>query len=317
MRLLYAGTPDIAVPALRDVSAEFPVVGVLTAPDARRGRGRKLRPPPVKEAAVELGVPVLQPLRLDEEARALVRELFPDMLVSFAYGKIFGPKFMDIFPEGGLNVHPSLLPKYRGPAPIPAVILSGETETGITVQYLAEKMDAGAVVVQERMPLDGDETAESLSNRVAQAAGGVLLRALREITAGTAAPVPQVEEEATYCTFIRKEDGQIDWRSTSVQIERMVRAYTPWPGAHTYWEGRALTIREAVAVDSAKDPGYPASPAEPGRVVGVDRGTGILIQTGNGMLAVRRLQLQGGKTVDWKSFMNGHGDFTRAVLSSL
>ncbi|MFP4375251.1 MAG: methionyl-tRNA formyltransferase [Spirochaetaceae bacterium] len=331
MNLLFAGTPDIAVPSLRKAAARFPVVGVLTAPDAVSGRGRKVSPPPVKVAAEDLGLPVLQPDRLDGDARAAVRRLEPAMLVAFAYGKIFGPKFLGLFTEGGINVHPSLLPKYRGPSPIPAVILAGESETGITIQYLAEKMDAGAVIARERIALSGDETTESLSALVAERAADLLVEAISRIEEGAAEPEPQNEAEATYCTLIRKEDGEIDWATPAERIERMVRAYTPWPGAYTYWGDRKLTIREAAvygtadtgaqleARDAAPAPPADAAPvfpadAAPGHVLGVDRRRGILIQTGRGVLAVRRLQLQAGQAVDWKSFINGHRDLPGTVL---
>ena len=319
MKLLFAGTPDIAVPSLRKVAARFPVVGVLTAPDAVSGRGRKLTPPAIKVAAEDLGLPVLQPVRLDEDARAAVRRLEPEVLVTFAYGKIFGPKFLGLFEEGGVNVHPSLLPKYRGPSPIPAVILAGESETGITIQYLAEEMDAGAVAAQEHIPLTGEETTESLSALVAEKAADLLVEALSRIEEGAAEPEPQNEAEATYCKLIRKEDGEIDWASAAARIERMVRAYTPWPGAYSYWGERKLTIREAdVYTADALDPtpDRPAADAasEPGYVLGVDRRWGILIQTGSGVLAVQRLQLQAGQTVDWKSFINGHQGFPGTVL---
>jgi methionyl-tRNA formyltransferase len=308
MNVLFAGTPEIAVAALRQVASRFPVVGVLTAPDAASGRGKRLTSPAVKVAADELGLPVLQPVRLDEDARAAVRNLGPDMLVSFAYGKIFGPKFMGIFPEGGINVHPSLLPKYRGPSPIPAVILAGESETGITVQYISQEMDAGAVVAQEHIRLTGEETTASLTGLVAEKAGDLLVEALGRIEEGAAEPVSQNEEEASYCKLIEKQDGSIDWARPAERIERMVRAYNPWPGAFSFWDEQKVTIWDAAVYT------HSAAGDEPGQVIGVDRRWGILIQTGEGVLAVRRLQLQAGKPVDWKSFINGHQEFDGAVL---
>ncbi len=312
MQLLFAGTPAIAVPTLRHVAARFPVVGVLTAPDARAGRGRTLSPPAVKVAAEELGLTVLQPPRLDEDARAAVRNLGPDMLVSFAYGKIFGPKFMGIFPDGGLNVHPSLLPKYRGPSPIAAAILAGDSETGITVQYISLYMDAGAVVAARRLPLTGEETTGSLTQRVAEQAGDLLVDTLERIEEGNAEPVPQNEQEASYCKLIEKEDGAIDWTLEVEHIERMVRAYNPWPGAFTDYDGKRLTIWEAGIYNGEQ--ARTCEHSQPGSVCGVDKGHGILVKTGDGVLAVRRLQLQSGKPVDWKSFINGHRDFPGTVL---
>lgn len=312
MRVLFAGTPEIAVPSLRKLAETHTVCGVLTSPDRRAGRGRHTVASPVKLVAQKLGIPVIQPPRLGSQARAEAGDLGAELLVVFAYGRIFGPKFLALFPYGGINVHPSLLPKYRGPSPIPAAILAGDSETGITIQKIAPEMDAGDIFEQVALPLDGSETAESLAARVAAEAAPILRRVVDDIGAGTATAVPQSDQGVSYCSVISKDDGAIDWTAPACEIERMVRAYHPWPTAHTTWDGRQLAILAATCADNEERPGSAAK--RPGTVVGLDKRRGILIQTGNGTLAVQRLQLQSKKALDFQSFWNGVQGFDGAEL---
>ena len=312
MRILFAGTPEIAVPSLLAVSRAFEVCGVLTRPDRARGRGRQAMPSPVKREAEKLRLTVLQPERLDANARAEVRRRSPELLVCVAYGKLFGPKFLGLFPRGGINLHPSLLPRHRGPAPIPSAILAGDRETGVTIQAVSDRMDAGAIYLQSRRRLDGSETTERLSAELAESGAELLVEAVRGIEKGSITPVPQDENSATYCGMISKGDGRIDWSTPAAQIERMVRAYHPWPSAYTYFNGVELKIL------GARLPGRPApagavNAAVPGTVLGVDRAHGILVQTGDGVLAVTTLQLKSRKPAEWKAFLNGH----RAILGSV
>lgn len=303
MKILFAGTPDIAVPSLITLAGNFEVVGVLTAPDKVSGRGRKITAPPVKTAAVELGLTVLQPRGLGAEARTLISALGADLLVVFAYGRIFGPKFLSLFPEGGINMHPSALPSYRGPAPITSAILAGEKETALTVQQVALEMDAGDIIRQTVYPLDGSETTASLTESVARDAAVELLEAVKAFSTGAIRRIPQNHSVATYCRLITKEDGIIDWKLSSAQIERMVRAYTPWPKARTTLGGEALVLLETAVVPADEE--TVTSNMKPGMVLGVDKSRGILIQTGNGILAVTRLQLASRKPLDFRSFLNG------------
>jgi methionyl-tRNA formyltransferase len=319
MRVLFAGTPDIAVPSLNAIAGSaHGLVGVLTAPDRRRGRGASVSHSPVKERALELGVPVFQPEHLRTAARAQVAMLEPDVLACFAYGKIFGPRFLELFPSGALNVHPSLLPRYRGPAPIPAAILAGDDETGVTVQDVALEMDAGDILAQERIPLTGTETTATLSQAAARVGAELLAEVLDRIQAGTVTRTPQDADEATYTSLVEKSDGQIDWRRSATEIERMVRAYTPWPHAYTSFRAERLVILEAavasVAESDDEGPNGESGEPVPGRVLRVDTPNGILVETGNGLLALRKLQLQSRKPLDWKSFLNGVHDFIGAVL---
>jgi methionyl-tRNA formyltransferase len=310
LRVLFAGTPPMAVPSLVRIAEQYPIVGVLTAKDQEVGRGRKLVPSPVRQKASELGLQVLTPEKLDAEVREQVRSLSPDILVVVAYGKIFGPKFLALFPKGGINLHPSLLPKYRGPSPIPEAILRGDPETGITIQKIALQMDAGPILLQEVIPLNGTETTLSLTRYCAERGAELLVQVLKKIETGTAQEIPQDESRATYCKLITKEDGEIHWSLPAEQIERMVRAYDPWPTAWTLYRGAVLKILKASVF-------HPSSQEErAGKVIGVDKEKGILVQTGKGILAIGKLQLQARKALDFASFLNGERNFMGTILGA-
>jgi methionyl-tRNA formyltransferase len=278
---------------------------------------------------------IIKPESLKAEARELAATLKPDLLVSFAYGKIFGPRFLALFPLGGINIHPSLLPKYRGPTPIPQAILAGDRETGITIQRLAPEMDSGDILVQERIPLDGRETTGSLSALMARKAAELLPALLRGLEAGNLAARPQDHREASYCSLIAKEDGLIDWKEGAAGIDAKIRAYNPWPLSWTYHGKERLYILEAEpweqplagpwaqpwgeGVQPAGFPGkdgtgpeFPPSP--PGLVLGVDKRRGILVQTGNGILVLKVLQYQARKVLEWRAFLNGARNFIGACL---
>ncbi len=311
MRILFAGSPEIAIPSLKVLVQKGWVCGVLTAPDRPAGRGRVMSPPPVKALACELGLPVLQPARLDTEARDAVTALAPDLMAVFAYSKIFGPRFLSLFKKGAVNVHPSLLPKYRGPAPIPAAILAGEKKTGVSVQYVGLDMDKGDIILQKEMAIEERETAGELGNRVAPLGAELLAQAVSMIENGTVKRLPQDEAHATYCRMLRKEDGCIDWRRPAAEIVRQVRALNPWPAAYTSFKSSKLSILRA-RVAEADGEAYPADP--PGKVIGIDKTTGILIKTSHGILSVEELQLQSRKALGWKAFLNGTPDFAGSVL---
>lgn len=308
MRLIFAGTPAIAVPGLRRLAAEHEVAAVLTSPDAQAGRGRRESAPAVKQAALELGLPVLQPERLDQAARDLVAAYRPDLLVCVAYGSIFGPRFLALFPQGGINMHPSLLPRWRGPSPLSAAILAGDAESGISVQRLALEMDSGDILAQERFALDGSETAASLAEYAAERGAELLSQTVAALAAGAAVARPQ-EGEPSFCRLVAKEDGLIDWSADAAAVDRLVRACDPWPRAYSFWQGVALYLAETKPLDG------PAGPL-PGSVLRVDKSNGILVQTGKGLLAVRRLQLQAKKGMDFLSFANGARGFVGSVLGA-
>jgi methionyl-tRNA formyltransferase len=326
MRILFAGSPAIAVPALEALvelglsDSEFPTAGVLSNPDSARGRHGGLEPTEVAAAAAlfseklkaagKFPFPVLKPERLGAAAREAVAALKPELLVSFAYGRIFGPRFLSLFPRGGINIHPSLLPKYRGASPIPAAILNRERETGVTIQRLAPEMDTGDILLRESFPLTGRETAAALSDLAARKSAALLPRALRGLLRGDLPEQPQNHEAASYCSPITKEDGRIDWSRSAAGIDAQIRAFTPWPLSFTRHGEQDLFILEGRAARESLEGG----PVEPGRVLGIDKTRGILIQTGDGILEVTRLQYRTKKALEWRAFLNGVKGFTGSRL---
>jgi len=320
VRILFAGSPAIAVPALEAIASMseggFELAGLLTREDSVKGRGGKPEPTECAMAAetISANLPILKPEKLDSTAREQAAALNADLLVSFAYGKIFGPQFLALFPLGGINIHPSLLPKYRGAAPIPAAILNRETATGITIQRLAAEMDTGDILVQETVPLCGRETTESLSALMAAKAAQLLPSALRGIADGTVTPRPQNHNTATYCSLIKKEDGLIDWTQSAAEIDARIRAFNPWPLSWTTHGDLPLFVLKAQALKAQALEKAGHAPAPPGQVLGKDKDTGILIQTGDGVLAVSELQYQAKKALEWKAFLNGARNFLGARL---
>ena len=312
VRIVFAGTPEFAVPAL-DALAGDELCVVLTAPDRPAGRRGTPQPPPVKRRAAARGLPVLQPDRIGRSFSAAVAALQPDLLVAVAYGKIFRPYFLDVFARGGVNVHPSLLPELRGPAPIPAAILAGMERTGVTVQRLAEAVDAGDILAQRALALRQSDTSAALAPRLAGIGAELLREVVDAIAAGREAARSQDESAATWCGLLAKEQGRIDWRQPAAAIERAVRAYQPWPRAFTTWSGRQLTIL-AAALDEGGAAVPAGEPGEPGEVVAVDRRRGILVRAGQQALWVQELQLQGKKPLQWLAFANGHPGIVGARL---
>lgn len=301
MRVLFAGSPAIAVPSMLEIASHHSMVGVLTNPDSGRGRGLALSSTDIALAAREVfrdRVPVISFEKLDAQARESVAALRPDILVAFAYGTIFGPKFLSLFPAGGLNIHPSILPRYRGCAPIPAAILHRDRETGVSIQRLALQMDRGDIFAMEKILLDARETAVTLSEKASHLGASLILEVLARIESGTASPEPQ-EGEASYCPMIGKDDGFFDWDLCAEDIDARVRAYQPWPGAYTMLADRRLTILESEAY-----PGAEVS-ALPGTVLALDRSRGLMVQTRDGMIALKRLQLPTKKALPFKEFANG------------
>jgi methionyl-tRNA formyltransferase len=313
VRVLLAGTPEIALQSLEAIHrSRHDLVGVLTAPDRQAGRGRRVIPPPVKARALELGLPTLQPERVRTEAREQVAALKPEILACVAHGRIYGPKFIALFPYGTLNLHPSLLPRYRGPAPVAAPILNGDREAGVTIQRLALEVDAGDILAQEAITLDGTETTGTLTVRLGELGARLLVSVLDAIESGNASEQPQDHSQASYTTLVTKEDGHIDWAEPAELIARKVRAYDPWPRTFTLFGGRRLNVLKAVAESGQSADG--SADTHPGRVIRVDTALGILVETGNGLLALQRLQLQSRKPLDWRSFLNGVRDFVGSVL---
>jgi methionyl-tRNA formyltransferase len=315
MRILFAGTPALAVPSLQKATHACEVAAVLTSPDRPTGRGRSTAPSPVKEAALSLGIPVLTPERLDAAILQQVRSLLPDLLVVAAFGKIFRQPFLDIFPLGGINVHPSLLPRHRGPSPVSAAILAGDSETGVTIQRIALKFDTGDILAQVRHPLGGDETAATLTDALAVKGADLLHHVLSDMAAGHPPPaVAQNEAEATYCRTLAKGDGMMRWNESAAVLERKIRAFDPWPRAATLLAGETLLLLKSHL--------YPDSlcadvqQGAPGAVLKADPHHGLLVRTGNGVLSLERLQLQFKKPLDWRAFLNGNPGIIGARLGA-
>lgn len=314
MRILFAGTPQMAVPSLVALNECFDVCGVLTNPDRQKGRGRKMISSPVKDMALELGLNVLQPEKLNREFREQVKELKPDLLVCIAFGKIFGPAFMGLFPQGGINLHPSLLPKYRGPSPVSEAILKGDKETAVTIQRLAQQLDAGDILFQKPYTLSDRITTGDFLDVVARDGALYLVEVITKLSKGPLVGIPQDETRATYCAMVNKEDGIIDWNCTSKEIEQLIRAYSPAPGCFTFWKEQILFIRKAEldTIDREFD-----KSSVPGQVLGVDKKAGILVKTGDGILCLQELQLQSRKHLDYKSFLNGVNNFLETTLGDV
>lgn len=300
MRVLFAGTPGFAVPSMAALAERFEVCGVLTAPDRPAGRGRRPVPSPVRREADRRGLPVIAPGRLDDAALRRIAGVGAELLAVAAYGVIFPQRVLDLFARGAVNVHPSLLPRYRGAAPIPAAILAGDRQTGVTIQRMVRRLDAGPILGRRLYPLDGTETAGRLTDALAAAGADLLVEVLSRLAAGIVEETQQVDEQATYCAKVGAADGRIDWRRhDAAAVARMVRAYDPWPRAHCLLGGRRLNLLAARVVCERSD-------GPPGQVTGVDGDRGILIRTARGALGVTALQLESRRAMDWKSFANGY-----------
>lgn len=316
LRILFAGNPAIAVPALEALFRQFQIVGVLTNPDKPSGRGRRLEMPPVKQKAMELGIPVLQFDHLRSEAREATSALKANFLVSFACGHYFGPRFLSLFSKGTANIHPSLLPKYRGCSPIQFALLNGERETGITVQRIAAEIDSGDVLAQKVIELDGTETSASLSERVALEAAPLIVETLLDLCAGRLSGYRQEGSEATFTTMLNKSDGLIDWNNSARTIHCQIRALQPWPKASTTFEGVPLLISSVST--SMSEAGNDLAPegTKPGTVVRMVKGKGLAIACADGLLYIDRLQLAQKKEMDYLSFLNGHPHIVGSVLGA-
>jgi len=303
-RVVYMGTPAFALPPLQAlVEAGHDIVAVVTQPDRPAGRGGRARPGPVKAWAEAQGLAVWQPERLRGEAVERLRALAPELIVVAAYGEILRPEVLAIPPYGCLNIHASLLPRWRGAAPIVAAILAGDDKTGVTLIRMDAGMDTGPILAQQALPLRGQERCGELGARLAEMGAVLLGRVLPEYLAGKVIPEPQDDSQATYCTVLRKEDGLVDWTRPAAYIERMVRAYDPWPGAYTFLRGQRLRIWRAGVLAEA-------SPYPPGTVW--LRDGRALVATGDGMLALEEVQLAGKRRLSIAEFLRGRPDLAGA-----
>ena len=284
LRVVFLGTPEFAVPSLQALLDEADVLAVITQPDRPKGRGRQVTAPPVAEVANAKGLRLLQPARLrSPEVIETLRALAPDLNVTVAYGKIIPREVLDLPRLGSINVHPSLLPKYRGASPIVSAILNGETETGVTIMYQSMELDAGDLILQHRVAIAPDDTARTLEGRLARLGADALVEALRLIAAGRVPRIPQDPAAATYAGKLEKEHGRIDWAKPARELVNLIRAMDPWPSAYTTHRGRLLKVWRAAVTDES-------GAEEPGTVLDVRPGEGILVAAGQG--AVRLLEVQ-------------------------
>jgi methionyl-tRNA formyltransferase len=300
------GTPEFAAPSLATLIETQQVVGVVTQPDKPAGRGRELRPSPVKRLAEAAGIPINQPRSLrKEEAAEPLRHWNPEVIVVAAFGQILRPHVLYLPPRGSINVHASLLPRWRGASPIQHAILAGDEVTGVTLMQMDEGLDTGGMFVQESLTIGPREAAADLHDRLSVLGADMLRRHLDDILAGRLTPTPQ-DSGATYAPMIRKEAGAIDWRQDAAAIDRHVRAMTPWPGAFTHWQGEPLKVLRASP--------WPveAPDGEPGRVVALPDGVGVL--TGGGALRLEAVQPPGKRAMPATEFARGRPHFVGGVL---
>jgi methionyl-tRNA formyltransferase len=296
------GSPEFALPTLRRlIESGHAVVGVVTQPDRPAGRGRRLQAPPAKLLALEHGLPVLQPERVNRpESLTAIGELAPDALVIAAYGQILRQPLLDLPRRGALNVHASLLPKYRGASPVAAAILAGDSETGVTILDVVLALDAGPMLAQRALPIEPHDTTGTLSDKLARLGADLLIDVLPAWERGDVAAQPQDDSQATYARTLRKEDAVIDWSLPAEEIWRRVRAYNPWPVATTTFQGEPVRIWEARPLDD--EPGAP-----PGTAVALSAPalSGFAVRCGHGSLAIVRAQRAGKRAVTGEELLRG------------
>jgi methionyl-tRNA formyltransferase len=296
------------------------VVGVVTQPDRPAGRGQQLHPPPVKVTAEAANLPVYQPKSLrSEEAAAPLRDWQPDLIVVAAFGQILRPHVLDLPPYGCLNIHASLLPRWRGASPIQHAILAGDRETGVSLMRMDVGMDTGPVYVQQAIPIHADETAATLHDSLSQLGAGMLDQYLDEILAGRLQAQPQEDNQATYAPLIKKEAGQINWQQPAAVLDRLIRAMTPWPGAFTTWQGKMLKVLRAVSIGGTqgnlpsqgegRNSGELKRAGEPGEVL-----VGGVVRTGDGGLQLLEVQLEGKKATPIADFLRGRPELVGGRL---
>ena len=301
MRVIFMGTPDFSVGTLRQLAAAgHEIVAVVTQPDKPKGRGKAMQPTPVKEAAMELGLPVLQPVRVREEAFLDELEMLaPEVIVVVAFGQIIPKRLLEMPVYGCINVHASLLPDYRGAAPIQRAVIDGKKESGVTIMRMDEGLDTGDMIAKVVVPLAEDETGGSLFDKLSDAGAKLLVATLPSIADGSAGYEKQPEISPTpYAAMISKKDGKIDWNKSGAELERLVRGMNPWPSAYTGWNGKLLKIWKASVVQEE-------SGKAPGSVVRTSK-EGIFVQTGEGMLCIRELQMEGKKRMEADAFLRGY-----------
>ena len=298
MRIVFIGTGEIGVPTLRTLlNSEHEVVAVVTQPDKRVGREQRIEPPPIKKEIAKTRIPILQPARIkDQQATEEIRDFAPDVVVVVAYGQILPRDVLEIPRLACLNLHASLLPRWRGAAPIQAAIAARDCETGITAMYMDEGLDTGDILLQRHVAILPNDTGGSLHDRLAQIAPEALLESLRLLSAGNAPRIAQDNARTTYAPKLKREHGLIDWSESAEAIERKIRAYNPWPGAFMKVDRQNLKIFSASVVDLN---------GQPGEVLRSDED--LIVATGKDALSLAEVQLEGKRRMSAAEFLRGHG----------
>ena len=303
-RIVFMGTPSFAIPCLQNLVEKHRIVGVVTQPDKPSGRGKELQESPVKQMAKELGLPIMQPISMKSETvLKQIEEWRPTIIVVVAFGQLLPESLLDLPPCGCINVHASLLPKWRGAAPIPAAILAGDHETGISIMKLYPGLDTGPVYQQSFHPINRLTTSRALSQSLSELGAELLANVLPDIVSGTLQPYEQNHEMATYAPKIRKSDGEIDWRKPATQIERQLRAYDPWPGSFSKWCDKRLIIHGGRVREGKWKPGYVNIICD-----------SLAIGCGEGLLLPEKLQLAGKRVRNTKEFVRGNPDIVGVQL---
>ena len=299
MKIVFMGTPDLAAEVLDTMMKNgCEVTLAVTQPDRPKGRGRGVIKTPVHECAARWGIPVFSPVKVKTpDAVQRLREEAPDLIVVAAFGQILSKEILELPRYGCVNVHASLLPKYRGAAPIQWAVIDGEEKSGVTIMQMDVGLDTGDILLQEEIPLAADETGESLYNKMAKLGGELLVKALPMIEQGTLTPIKQDDSASSYASMLRKEMGNIDWTMPAEKIERLVRGLNSWPGAYTFMNGKMLKIWGSSVADCAAD-------GEPGTVVGTDK-KAIYVRCGEGVLALTEVQYEGKKRMSTQAFLLG------------
>ena len=300
IKIVFMGSPDFSLSALRLLAENYQVVGVVTQPDRASGRGRELKAPPVKTLALELNIPVIQPEKLREpEAMQQLREWNPDLIVVAAFGQLLKKEVLDLPKYGCINIHASLLPRWRGAAPINAAILAGDEETGITIMKMDVGLDTGPMLAIKKIRIRRDDTAGSVFQALSKLGANLLIETLPNYLAGNITPTPQPEEGSTYAPMLKKQDGQLDFTRPAVELERRVRAMNPWPGAWFEWNGNVLKVARA-SVSEAKGLGIGSRFTVEGRPA---------VMSADGALVLDEVQPAGKKAMPGKSFLSGARDW--------
>ena len=303
MRVLFMVTPEFAVPTLEALIQEHEVIGVFTQPDKPKGRGKAMAFPPVKEKALEHDIPVYQPVKVREASVVEeIKEMAPEAIVVVAFGQILPESILNIPKYGCINVHASLLPKYRGAAPMQWSIIDGETETGITTMYMAKGLDTGDMILKAKITMDPKETGETLHDKLSVLGGPLIIETLKQLEAGTAPRIKQDDSLSCYASMLDKELGCIDWSKDAASIERLIRGLNSWPSAYTFWNGKTLKIWNSDVVPYEGE-------EENGTVIAKDK-LSFTVKCGENALKILEVQLQGKKRMAAQAFLVGNQDET-------